>query len=225
MMEDLWRFTSLPGELIVDFFGGTGTTGLAARERRNVLLLELEDPFFTIEHENKLKLESIYGRTFMALQGDNRKILLTMPGQVDHIMGSPPYAGAMTRKALTEDSSDSDRQLTGNMMVGEYTASPENLGISNKFIYNQRMTRLYQASYDALKPGGTMSVILADITRDGVRVPLSRWLYTTCGRIGFQLLAHFRRYMPGTSFKAVHKSRGLYVVQDEDIVIWRKPDA
>ena len=223
MMEDLWRYVSLPGETIVDFFGGTGTTGIAVRENRNVILIELETPFVALSSDNNKKLNDLYGKSFVIIQGDNKKVLLGMKNQIDHIMGSPPYAGAMTRKAITEDSAESDKQLTGNMMVGEYTASPDNLGISNKFMYNQRMTRLYQASFDALKPGGTMTVILADITRDGKRVPLSRWLYTTCGRIGFQLLMHFRRYMPGTSFKAVHKSRGLYVVQDEDIVLWRKP--
>ena len=224
MVEDLWRYVSLPGQLIVDFFGGTGTTGIAVRENRKVLLIELETPFIAIESDNNKILHRLYDKEFFIVQGDNRRILLGMK-DIDHIIGSPPYAGAMTRKAITEDSAESDKALTGNMMVGEYTASPENLGIANKFMYNQRMTRLYQASYDALKPGGTMTVILADVTRDGKRVPLSRWLYTTCGRIGFQLLMHFRRYMPGTSYKAVHAARGIYVVTDEDIVIWRKPDA
>ena len=225
MMEDIWRYVSLPGQLILDFFGGTGTTGIAVREGRIVVLLELEDPFVAIQDDNNKKMAGLYSKQWYTIQGDNRKILLTLPNSIDHIMGSPPYAGAMTRKAITENSAESDKQLTGNMMVGEYTASPENLGIANKFQYNMRMTRLYQAAFDALKPGGTMTVILADITRDGKRVPLSRWLYTTCSRIGFEILMHFRRYMPGTSYKAVHKARGLYVVQDEDICIFRKPDA
>ncbi len=223
MMEDIWRYVSLPDQLIVDYFGGTGTTGIAERENRKVILLELEDPFFKIEKENAMKLQKLYGRTFISIQGDNRKILLTMPNSIDHIMGSPPYAGAMTRKAITADSAESDKALTGNMMVGEYTASPDNLGIANKFQYNMKMTRLYEAAYGALKPGGTMTTIMGDITREGKRVSLSRWVYTTCMRIGFQPLMHFRRYMSGTAYKSVHKARGLYVVEDEDIIIFRKP--
>lgn len=224
MMEDIWRYVSLPGDLIVDYFGGIGTTGIAVREGRSVLLLELEKPYVTIERDNNKKIHELYNQSFTIMQGDNRKTLLSFgDGQIDHIMGSPPYAGAMTRKAITEDSSESDKQLTGNMMVGEYTASVENLGIANKFQYNMRMTKLYEASFAALKPGGTMTSIMADITRDGTRTSLSRWVYTTCMRTGFEVLAHFRRYMPGTSYKAVHKSRGLYVVQDEDIIIFRKP--
>lgn len=225
MMEDIWRYVSLPGQLIIDPFGGTGTTGIAAREDRNVLLLELEDPFILIQADNASKLHNLYGKTFTSIQGDNRKTLMSFgEGQIDHIMGSPPYAGAMTRKSLQDSSAESDKALTGNMMVGEYTASSDNLGIADKFQYNMRMTRLYEAAFNALKPGGTMTVILADITRKGKRVPLSRWLYTTCQRIGFQPLVHFRRYMSGTAYKAVHKARGLYVVEDEDIVVWRKPN-
>ena len=223
MMEDIWRYVSLPDDLIVDYFGGTGTTGIAAREDRNVLLLELEDPFIKIQRANADKLVELYGKSFSYIQGDNRKTLLGFPNSIDHIMGSPPYAGAMTRKAITADSAESDKALTGNMMVGEYTASPENLGIANKFQYNMRMTRLYEAAYDALKPGGTMTTIMGDVTREGKRVSLSRWVYTTCMRIGFEPLMHFRRYMSGTAYKAVHKSRGLYVVEDEDIIIFRKP--
>ena len=222
MMEDIWRYVSLPGEVIVDFFGGTGTTGIATREGREVILIELEHPFTKIQDRNNEILQRLYKKGFVTIKGDNRKILLSMKN-IDHIMGSPPYAGAMTRKAITEESSESDKQLTGNMMVGEYTASPENLGIANKFQYNMRMTRLYEAAFNALRPGGTMTTIMGDITRNGKRVALSRWVYTTCQRIGFEVLMHFRRYMPGTSYKAVHKARGLYVVNDEDIIIFRKP--
>ncbi|KKL77964.1 hypothetical protein LCGC14_2029680, partial [marine sediment metagenome] len=76
MMEDIWRYVSLPGQLIVDFFGGTGTTGIAVRENRKVLLIESETPFIAIESDNNKILHRLYGKEFFIVQGDNRRILL-----------------------------------------------------------------------------------------------------------------------------------------------------
>jgi hypothetical protein len=55
------------------------------------------------------------------------------------------------------------------------------------------------------------------------RIYLSDWLLRTCIRLGFEQVAWFKRSARGTGFKRLWASRGYEVVNDEDMVIFRRP--
>jgi hypothetical protein len=85
------------------------------------------------------------------------------------------------------------------------------------------MAKVYDLCYQSLVPGGTMTVILKDYMRKGERQYLSRWLFKTAERAGFEPWLWYKRYSQGAGFLKLHKSKGNTVVEDEDIIILRKP--
>jgi hypothetical protein len=222
MMEDIWRYVSRPGETILDPFGGVGTTMLAAREGRRVILCELEPLFYLLQQQSLEKMEqqgTLDTSMVMTLQGDNRKVL---PISVDHVMTSPPYAGIL----VSNPKAESSLALTGSTYgkdIGIYSDHVDSIARLPKFRYNMEMTKVYQLCYDSLRPGGTLTSIIMDYTKDGERVYLSSWFTKVMDRIGFEIIAWFKRYSKGTGYKALAKSKGAYVVEDEDIIVARRP--
>ena len=103
--QEIINYVSEPGDIIVDCFGGTGTTAIAAHDGRSVVLMELERPYVDIQRatiEDWTEKDIITG-SVMSLQGDNRKLL---PFPCDHMIFSPPYANDMMKDhggALNEE--------------------------------------------------------------------------------------------------------------------------
>jgi DNA modification methylase len=232
-MEEIWRTVSMPGDIIMDIFGGTGTTMVAARENRKVVLLELEPQFHFLQTTSKQKfmgLDLCTDRDIMLLLGDNRKLLgmFSNPDmQVDHIMTSPPYGDILSFTATAE----STKYLGGTTSAsdldsgsfGSYTNHPDSIGALPDFRFKMEMDKVYRLAAAALKPGGTLTSIMGDRTRGGQRVYLSTQLIKRLNIIGLEYVTTFKRYMAGTGFKKDHKAKGRYVVEDEDVIILRKP--
>lgn len=243
MMQEIWRHVSQPGQTIMDFFGGVGTTILATLEDRNVILCELEPAYIKLQRESITKLSEITGVDVAArvliLEGDNRRTIPTARREaflkwgspnIHHIMGSPPYAGIL----IADPKAESTRYLLGTTYaenIKVYTDHKDSLGKLPKFRYNMEMTKVYRACFDILMPGGTLTTIMKDYMRGGSRVYLSKWFSQVCTgpKVGWKEGQHFeevqwlKRYSPGTGFLRLHASRGFEVVRDEDIVIYGKP--
>ena len=157
MEEAAIDYVGRPGDVMLDPFGGTGTLMIAALQGYRVVLLELEDGYHELEQEAKTNLEAENpgaGQLVTLLQGDNR-FLLPLP--CNHIITSPPYAGAMDiRKVRKGDESDSFVQADKQMM--EYSKSQRNISKLNTFLYNQAMERIYKLCYESIQSGGTLVV-------------------------------------------------------------------
>ena len=135
-MEEIWRTVSMPGDTIMDIFGGTGTTMVAARENRKIVLLELEPQFHLLQMESKKKFlnqELCSDADILLLLGDNRKLLPMFANmQVDHIMTSPPYGDILSFSATAESTkylggTTSQSDLDGGSF-GSYTNHPDSIG-------------------------------------------------------------------------------------------------
>lgn len=230
-MEEIWRTVSMPGDTIMDIFGGTGTTMVAARENRKVVLLELESQFHLLQATSKQKFidaELCSPEDIMLLLGDNRKLLGMFENmQVDHIMTSPPYGDILSFSATAESTkylggTTSQSDLDGGSF-GSYTNHPDSIGALPDFRFKMEMDKVYRLAAAALKPGGTLTSIMGDRTRGGQRVYLSTQLIKRLSVIGLEYVTTYKRYMAGTGFKKDHKAKGRYVVEDEDVIILRKP--
>jgi hypothetical protein len=114
-------------------------------------------------------------------------------------------------------------QESGHQVFEDYRGTKDNLGRLNPFFYNQAMARIYGQLIASLRPGGTMTVIVQDLIQGGARTQLSNWVMRTCVRQGMELLEWHCRYSPGTGFKQERRSKGFKVVENEDLVILRKP--
>jgi len=226
MIQAIVDMVSKEGETILDPMSGTGTIMVAALTGRRVVLVEVENGYHEMQKAGLMVFEilrpDVRGKILL-INADCRKVL---PLPCDHIIFSPPYAGILKFQAKKE----STRSLSGSYKdsIQDYSASPGNVGTTNRFFYNQAMEVVYGKCFESLRPGGTMTIILQDsFEQDGDgnrrRVFLSKWMERVCHRAGFATLAWNKRLASGTGFKRLWQSRGMEMVMDEDIVTYIKP--
>lgn len=229
MIESIVEYVSEPGETIMDPMAGTGTIIIAAAMGRRVILLEVEEGYHKLQQQSAEMFQMLNPPTrgnIILIQGDCRKL---MPLPCDHIVFSPPYAGIL--KISSKPLRESTRNLSGPYKdsIQDYSKSPDNVGRHSKFMYNQIMEKVYGLCFQSLRPGGTMTVILQDYYGheygERKRIYLSDWMAKVCNRWGFDQVGWFKRHARGTGFKRLWASRGLEVVTDEDIVIFKRGDS
>jgi len=219
------EYVAKEGDVIMDIFGGTGSLMIAAILGVRVILTELEDGYHRLEQEGRAELGRqipTAAELITLIQGDCQ---LLMPIPCNHIITSPPYSSAMTvgksTKRMRENAEDGFSKLDKQMQ--EYTKSPRNIGKMNPFIYNQTMEKVYGLYFRSILPGGTLTIILKDRIEKGERVSLVDWAIKVCQKHGFSIELHEKWRPPGIQFTAINKMHGLTVVEDEDIIVCRKP--
>ena len=214
------EYVSEPGETILDIFGGTGTTMVGALVGRKVILIELEKNFQDLIERHMQDLENFapgIGGMINLLPGDTAKVL-PLPGLADHVVTSPPYAAIMRSKGK-----DSFSQDTLGSGLADYSTHPDNVSNLNEFFYHQKMRKIYEGVFNTLPSGGTLTIIIKDHMAGGQRVYLGKRAQEDCLGLGFVEHSWFKWKAPGSAYLAVHRSHGLEVVDDEDIIIMRKP--
>ncbi len=221
--ESIIEYVSKPGDVLLDPFGGTGTLMVAALVGRTVILLDIEDGYHQLQQEvySKLKVDYPDMSPVILLHGDNRFLL---PIPCNHIITSPPYAGAMdARKVRTKREDAPDNWLVQqDKRMSAYSKSPRNVGRLNTFLYNRAMEKVYRLCYESLKPSGTLTIVIKDRIEGGNRTYLSKWVDRVCKNFGFQLDSWHKWKTPGHGFTKIAASQGKDVVWDEDIMIYRK---
>ena len=153
----------------------------------------------------------------MVIPGDNRKIL---PIPCDHAIFSPPYSDVLSGTGMK----DVGRSISDEAMkkYAGKEASVHNLGRLSTFLYAQHMKKVYRLLGESVKKGGTMTILIKDRMRDGVREHLSEACIKACGKAGFSLWEWHKWRAPGTGQQKLMKSKGFVVVEDEDILMFRK---
>jgi DNA modification methylase len=239
MVMDLVEYLTEPGDTVMDVTSGTGTIMLAADNtywivehkqegghnyRRKVVCIELEDHFHAMQRKGleMLRERDLEGAELVTLlHGDCREYLPSFKGLVNAVIFSPPYA-----QMISANDSEIARQKLASSRHGsvgaQYVASEKNLGRLPTFRYNMEMAKIYKLIHGALKPGGTMTVIIKDLIRGGERVELCRWVVVAAHKTGFELEDWFKRDAPGGGFQEIQRSRGNTTVDDEDLLVFRK---
>ncbi len=217
--KDIIEYVSKPGDVLLDPFGGTGTLLIATLMGRIVILLEIEESYHQLQQEvyDGLKAEPVVAPAIL-LCGDNRFLL---PIQCNHIITSPPYAGAMDiRKVRKGD--EGDELVEADRQMVEYSKDKRNISKLNTFLYNRAMERVYKLCYESLTPGGTLTIVIKDRIEKGERVYLSKWVGRVCKKMGFTEHSWFKWKAPGSRFTSDRRAKGLETVDDEDIIIYRR---
>lgn len=222
------------GDMLLDPMSGTGTLMMATLQPsgwgwsgRYVTLIEDSAIFHYYQtHSKEMFIKRGVPPEAITLIHGSCQDYLPLP--VDHIIFSPPYSSVMNFKVRAEStatlagSTYSEGVGTPNVF-DDYLGTDKNFGRLNQFLYNQRISREYGKMIEGLSPGGTLTVIVQDLMQGGKRANLSEWVMRTCVRQGAELLRWECRYAPGTGFKKERKSKGYEVVENEDIILMRKP--
>lgn len=230
MVEELVKYLSEPGDLIVDPFGGTGTLLVGTGMGRTVWLIELSEDYQKLIAKNISYME-LYGNPPGALyKGPCQEAIPLIGNNTDGVQAfifSPPYAGALATaggkladwggytREHTNTYSDTS-QLQGNM-------SPFNLGGFNDFMFRQEMKKIYTLCLEALRPGGFTAVIIKDRMNKGVKEEFGYQALQDMLAIGYEVYDWQRLYMAGSHYTKWHRSKGTRVIDEEHLIMMRKP--
>mgnify|MGYP001597961025 CR=1 FL=1 len=214
-------YVSKPGDVIMDPTAGTGSVMIAALEGRLVICLDIEERYHQLEQEGLERMQRLHPdmAPVTLLFGDCRFLL---PIPCNHIITSPPYAGALSARKIRKGKYADDAFEKLDRQMNEYTQNPRNLGKLNNFLYNQAMERAYKLYYESIQPGGTLTLVLKDRIKQGERFPLVAWADRVCLKLGLKPILHDKWKTPGIQFTQINKMHGLEVVEDESIMIYRK---
>ena len=218
MVQAIVEYVSEIGQTVMDVMSGTGSIMVAALIGRRVICLEIGSEYYQMILKGVEKMEEIAPGISSYITAINSDCLKVLPLPVDHIIFSPPYAQIMRMK----NPSGMQKDIYGDSGA-LYQESAGNVGRLNRFLYNQAMEKVYKKCYDSLPVGGTLSVIIKDYIEKQKRVSLSDWVIRSCSKMGFQLDSWHKWLPPGTYFHTMRKARGENIVDDEDMLIMRKP--
>lgn len=216
------------GDKVLDPFGGTGTTALAATMGRKVTLIELEKHYLELLADIKAKWvaeELINYDDFTILAGDSRIILQGIPGDTyDLVLTSPPYANLQVGKVNTEFTGQLAAEKANMRKYGASESNPQNFGRLNQFYFQQEMRKIYKQIVRVLKPGGHYVSVTKDQMRAGQRYMYSMDIIKICRECGLEYTGDWFKWKPpGSMLQSVRRSQGFDVVDDEDIIVFKKP--
>jgi hypothetical protein len=152
--------------------------------------------------------------TVKVLQGDCRQVL---PIRCNSVITSPPYATALHTGKKEQDSILVEKHQP--QMIGTSALSLSRL---NPFFFSKAMSKVFEKLGQSVIPGGSMALITKDMMRGEQRVLLSDGIIREASRSGFKLQDWFKWKPPGSFFVAKAKSKGGNVVEDEDLLIFKK---
>lgn len=213
LVEALVDYVSEPGDTVMDIMAGTGSILIAGHTGRHVICIEIGPKFA----EYIQRAAEHMGVEALVL---NSPCQIALPLPCDHVIFSPPYAGIMKSKGKDQLTRDKYGES-----FEEYTFShPMNLGQFDDWTWGEEMEKVYKKCWQSIRPGGTLSLITKDHMKDRERVQLTMKAVRKCNDIGFDTAAWFKWEAPGTVYTGIYRARGWEVVDDEDIVVMRKPE-
>lgn len=240
LTQELIRYYTKPGDSILDPFGGTGTTGWGVLVGRDVTLMELEpvfQPLLEYIKENWVSSWSTFQATnseyskmgeLTLLFGDSNNLMKQLPtNSINAIITSPPYANLQVGKETEREQEFVGGLRTMKEQMRQYgsdKAHPANFGRYNTFQFNLKMQAIYNECFRVLVPGGVYVSVTKDSMRGNQRQLLATEVSRYVRKSGLVSTGDWYKWKtPGGMMSSVMKSKGSEVVEDEDVVVYRKP--
>lgn len=232
---------SQPGSLVVDPMAGIGTTIVeGASLGRYCIGIDLEQQWVDIAKQNVACAVEASRRENADMRVGNAQQLPAALGSlarsVDLIATSPPYAcevATVNKKGW---------QAGGRIKASDglnYSDNRSNLGHARGKGYEDEMVKVYQACFDALRPGGLFVTVTKNMRRRNNLVDLVETTVRLATSVGFGYLQHnvallcavrdggliARPSFWQTSQLRHARSRGIpqHLVCHEDVLVFVRP--
>lgn len=237
LIDDIIEHISKPGDWVLDPFGGTGSSMIAALKGRHVLLTEIEDDYIPLMVDGAVGLlkpaesfTDVYSShserrilstlpemgAIRIVHGDNRVRLPVAGLLVDAAITSPPYSQAL------KPSIDPLEVKGREGSRATYSASPMNLGNLNPYFWEDAMLRVWERCAQAMRVGAVMAVVNKDVMKAKGRELLSTALIRQAGPAGLKLVEWRKWAPPSTIRQETNRNKGGRVIEDEDILFFEK---
>jgi tRNA1(Val) A37 N6-methylase TrmN6 len=216
LIEELIKYTSNPGDTVMDIMVGSGSILIGALMDRTIMGIEKSE-FFVDAINEGVHAMGLQDKPIYILQGDCQT-LLPMVG-VQSIIFSPPYAKSFTSKSMDEHSSSQNAESYALFTGGD---DRTNLGMMSDFMYNQSMEEIYRLCYESLVPGGYLSVIIRDHVVNGPEMTLTMRAMQLIQQSGLEYVDWFKRYVEGSTKARYNRKMGYRVVDEESAIVFRR---
>lgn len=226
MVQAIIEYVSKSDDTLLDVMAGTGTIMVGALICRDIICIEISEKFHKMQLAAVAKLEEIVPNIGEHIVCINLpcQVYLPIPNTANHIIFSPQYAKILVKSKGYEETDRLTREKQGSYDFTEYSKSPLNLGTMSEFLWTMEMKEVYRKCYESLTTPGSMTLIIKDHIAKGQRVQLTQKAIESCTEVGFAYspAEHFKWQAPGMAYTHIRRSRGEEVVDDEDIVVFRK---
>jgi len=235
------RYTK-PGDTIADPMAGIGSILYAATLQRTVIAREIEPRWLEIAHRNASYIYHAGGLFVAPMSVGQHNAREPWGYQADHIIFSPPYGneagttpngrrmlpyklhqGLASYGERWQKFMDKPNAGTAGAVVFHYGSHPAQIGHFRGKRYLHVMGEIYGHAHNALRTGGFLILVVKDHISEGLRIRTADATVATCEGLGFALHArHQRRVFPLSLWQRRRKEQGLPVVEEEDVLIFRK---
>lgn len=177
------------GELVLDPFGGIGTTLIAARDTgRNAVAFDLKKEY--VEYAKKrLSQETLNSNTKqIIINDDSNNIPIYLDKEtISLCVTSPPYAHMLNKPRLNKSMRGDKRNNKHMNEVQQYSNDPRDLGTMNHDSYADSLTKIYSGILPLMKPKAHCVVNVNDVWWENKRIPTHIYVIRALEKAGFEL--------------------------------------
>jgi DNA methylase len=251
LLLELARLYVIPGAVVLDPFGGVGTTALAAAVVPcRVVLTELEPHFVDVARRvaHRLTDLEVVNKVAVLASGFAGAVPVAWrPGAIVPKYRADVLSAVSSNVVVHNlDARAIGYEHTGGLVHTIITSPPymdtfghpgaaggaytrnlisPNLGrVRNRVFFRRGLAQVYKAALEVLAPGGVVVIVTKDVLRGGVRVPLALENILLLQQMGCELRDWWRRECV-PSFQA-NRYRKRYPdaarVDHEDILVFEK---
>lgn len=176
------------GELVIDPFGGSGTTLMAARDAgRNAVAFDLQKKYVRLM-ETRLKAQPADGTVQRAVLADARDIPAHLaPASVKLVVTSPPYANLLNRPRANKSRRTHDRKNAQFGKVEQYSQDPRDLGTLDLDRYAGEMEAIFRGLLPLMRPKAHCIINVPDMWWENRRITIHISIVEALRRAGWEL--------------------------------------
>jgi len=234
-----------PGETVADPMAGSGSILLAALLGRHVIARELEErwqPYLQRAAARVAAQVGLFAGELGEISVGQADARVPWGYQADAVLFSPPYGNEASTTPTARRSLPyrlrhlsvpldarwfklAERPSVGALgaVAFYYGRHPQQIGHLRGARYWAAMREVYGQAHAALRPGGRLIVVVKDHIYQGQRVATVAGTIALCERLGYVLVAHYRRRLSQLSlWQRRRREAEQPVVEEEDALVFQQ---
>ncbi len=177
------------GELVLDPFGGIGTTLLAAQDlNRNAVAFDLKQEFVDVANTRLSQGNLLNTTKQIMIKDDARNIPdYLKENTVTLAVTSPPYSQFLGKPKLNKSMRGDLRSNKHYLTVQQYSQDPNDLGTLEPIAYSKALAEIYRGILPLLRPKSHCVINVNDLWWENKRIPTHIYIVQEMTNVGYEL--------------------------------------